>query len=134
MLTITKDFTFHAAHRLQCSHLSPEENLRVYGDCARLHGHTYRLQITLAGYPDETGMILNFHRLKEIVHREILSRYDHAELNELEEYHELPTTAENMVQHIFATLDPVLTSDRYHLHQVTVFETPTACASRTRHA
>lgn len=59
MLTITKEFSFHAAHRLHLRTLSAADNLSIYGNCSRLHGHTYRLQVTLAGRPDETGMILH---------------------------------------------------------------------------
>ena len=134
MLTITKEFTLHAAHRLHLQGLSEEENLRIYGNCARVHGHTYRLQITLAGRPDKTGMILHFDRLKEIVRSEILDRYDHVDLSELPEYSDRPATAENMAEHIFTVLDKALVSDRYRLHQVTVYETPTAWATRSRHA
>jgi 6-pyruvoyltetrahydropterin/6-carboxytetrahydropterin synthase len=134
MLTITKEFSLHAAHRLHLPGRSAEENLRIYGNCARLHGHTYTLQVTLAGQPDETGMLLHFDHLKQVVRREILDRYDHADLSELAEYRDRPATAENMAEHIFTTLDRALTSDRYHLHQITVYETPTAWATRTRHA
>ena len=132
MLTITKEFSFHAAHRLHLRTLSAAENLSIYGNCARLHGHTYRLQVTLAGRPDATGMILHFGELKRIVEREVLSRYDHADLSDLAEYHDLPTTAENMAELIFKTLDSALISDRFRLQQITVFETATAWATRTR--
>jgi len=132
MLTITKEFSFHAAHRLRLPGLSAEENTRIYGNCAKLHGHTYRLQVTLAGQPDETGMILHFGTLKDIVHREVLSRYDHADLCDLPEYRRLPATAENMAEHIFRTLDRALVSERFRLERVAVFETATAWASRTR--
>lgn len=134
MLTITKEFSFHAAHRLRLRTLSEEENRAVYGDCAKLHGHTYRLQVTLEGSPDTTGMILHFSELKRIVQGEVLDRYDHADLSELPEYQDVPTTAENMAEHIFTGLDRALSSDRYRLRQVTVFETATAWATRTREA
>lgn len=132
MLTITKEFSFHAAHRLHSPQFSTEENFQIYGNCARRHGHTYLLRVTLAGLPDETGMILHFDTLKAFVRREILDRYDHADLCELDEYQDIPATAENMAAHIFSVLDRVLSSDRYHLQQVSVHETPTAWATRTR--
>lgn len=132
MLTITKEFSFHAAHRLHLRDRSDAENMTIYGDCARLHGHTYRLQVCLAGRPDETGMILHFGKLKDLVQREVLSRYDHADLSDLPEYQNLPATAENMAEHIFTTLDRALISDRFRLARVTVFETETAWATRTR--
>lgn len=134
MLIITKEFSFHAAHRLCLPGKTDEENRQIYGVCSTLHGHTYRLQVTLAGTPDETGMILHFDALKAIVRREVLDRYDHANLNDLAEYSDLPVTAENMATHIFALLDRALISDRYWLHQITVYETPTAWATKTRNA
>lgn len=134
MLSITKEFTFHAAHRLYCSSFSPEENRRVYGPCATPHGHTYRLLVTLVGRPDVTGMIVNFSDLEGVVRRAILDRYDHADLNALEEFLDLPTTAEHIAARIFAVLDPLLASERHQLHRVSVYETPTACATVTRDA
>jgi 6-pyruvoyltetrahydropterin/6-carboxytetrahydropterin synthase len=131
MLTITKEFSFHAAHRLHLPGLSEADNHQIYGPCAKLHGHTYRLRVTLEGRPDQTGMILHFDRLKEIVRREVLDRYDHADLTELDEYRELPATAENMAAHIFTVLNRALISDRYRLLRIDVFETDTAWASWT---
>lgn len=132
MLTITKEFTFHAAHRLFSPALSEKENQATYGNCAKLHGHTYRLQVTLGGLPDTTGMILHFDELKRIVRGELLDRYDHAYLNELQEYQNTVPTAENMIEHMFLTLEPALCSERYHLEQLRLYETPTAWATRSR--
>jgi len=132
MLTITKEFIFHAAHRLFSPTVSEAENLILYGNCAKLHGHTYRLQVTLAGKPDATGMILHFDELKRIVRGELLDRYDHAYLNDLDEYRQSVPTAENMVEHMFATLDKALQSEHYHLQQILLYETPTAWAAKRR--
>jgi 6-pyruvoyltetrahydropterin/6-carboxytetrahydropterin synthase len=132
MLTITKEFIFHAAHRLFSPSRSAEENLQIYGNCAKLHGHTYRLQVTLAGKTNETGMILHFDELKQIVRRELLDRYDHANLNDLPEYRHAVPTAENMVEHMFGVLDHALRSERFQLEQIRLYETPTAWATRNR--
>ena len=108
MLTITKEFQFDAAHRLWSDHLSEEQNFKIYGKCSKLHGHTYRLQVSVSGTVRDDGMILNFTELKTFVQETFLSRYDHAYLNELEEYDNLPVTAENMVSHIYNVLDEEL--------------------------
>lgn len=133
MLTITKAFSFHAAHRLCLPGRSDAENHRIYGVCSTLHGHTYTLQVTLGGTPDESGMILHFDTLKALVRREVLDRYDHANLNELAEYHDVPVTAENMAMYIFRVLDEALAQHTCHLQQITVYETPTAWATCSRH-
>lgn len=134
MRSITKSFTFHAAHRLRLPDRSDEENRALFGVCAFPHGHTYHLQVTLAGRPDENGMILLFGTLKSIVQEAVLSRYDHADLNTLPEYAAVPPTAEVIAGHIFDILASRLTSDRYRLHEVRLYETPTAWASVTADA
>ena len=132
MLTITKEFQFDAAHKLWRSTLSEKENYALYGNCSRLHGHTYRLQVTVTGPVGPDGMIINFCRLKEIVHTLILHRYDHAFLNDLDEYADVPVTAENMTRHIFHTLDPVLEAHQITLWSIVLYETPTSWATLTR--
>jgi len=134
MLSITKSFTFHAAHRLRHPHRTDEDNQAIFGVCALPHGHTYQLQVTLCGTPDENGMILLFENLKAIVGDAVLSRYDHADLNALAEYRAVPPTAEVMAGHIFEILAPRLATDRYRLQEVRLYETATAWASVTADA
>ena len=132
MLTITKEFQFDAAHRLWSDHLSEEQNRQIYGKCSKLHGHTYRLQVTVSGTVRDDGMILNFTELKAFVQETLLNRYDHAYLNELEEYGDLPVTAENMVTHIYAVLAEKLSPKDVLLQSVVLYETPTSWATMTR--
>ncbi len=134
MLSITKEFTFDAAHHLALAHLTHEENRAIYGHCTMVHGHTYRLQVTICGTCDEYGMVVNFCALKKLVQEHVLARYDHADLNTLPEYRAVPPTAENMAQHIFQALTPVLCTGRYHLYRVRVYETATSWATVTADA
>ncbi len=131
MLTITKEFKFDAAHRLYLKDLTEEENRGIYGKCSCFHGHTYRLQVTVSGKVQPTGMIINFTDLKQLVTDRILSRYDHACLNELAEYSNLPTTAENMVLHIFDDLAACLEKEGITLTRVRLYETPDSWAEVT---
>ena len=56
---ITKEFTFEAAHRLP--HVPPGHK------CARVHGHSYQIDITLRGPVDpKLGWIVDFAELTEI--------------------------------------------------------------------
>jgi 6-pyruvoyltetrahydropterin/6-carboxytetrahydropterin synthase len=54
------------------------------GACSRIHGHSYRLWVTVSGTPSKdvaspkAGMVVDFGELKKIVSREILARFDHA--------------------------------------------------------
>jgi len=134
MITITKEFTFDAAHRLYRPDLNESQNQDLYGKCCTLHGHTYRLQVTVSGEIDAGGMILHFSDLKQLVRDKIISRYDHALLNDLEEYRACPTTAENMVRSIFDTLQPDLDQLNVILESITLYETPTSWATITKDA
>ncbi|MCW7753509.1 6-carboxytetrahydropterin synthase [Desulfobotulus sp. H1] len=129
MLTITREFRFEAAHRLALAHLTDEENHTIYGPCSRIHGHSYRLRVTLCGTPNEYGWLLNFSDLKKIVTLHVLRLYDHACLNELEEYQEVLPTAESMATAIFHRLKPHLRGPNYRLLRVCVYETQDAWAS-----
>ena len=74
IIRLTKEFTFEAAHALE----------GYDGLCREIHGHSYRLFVTVKGTPcaDESnpkfGMVMDFGELKRIVNEQILSRLDHA--------------------------------------------------------
>ncbi|MCG8472201.1 MAG: 6-carboxytetrahydropterin synthase QueD [Desulfobacterales bacterium] len=131
MLSITKEFRFDAAHKLMREDLTDEENLSLYGKCAKFHGHTYVLQVTVTGEVDASGMIINFTELKRLVKELILNRYDHANLNELAEYKGIPVTAENMVRYIYKTLSEAPVFEGLTLKEVRLYETPDSWASIT---
>lgn len=74
MLKITKEVTFDCAHML-----SGHKGL-----CANLHGHTYKLQITLEGEAvtdmenSSNEMIIDFQDLKQAIQESVLEQFDHA--------------------------------------------------------
>lgn len=69
MITLTKKFEFEAAHRLS----------NYQGACKEIHGHTYKLAVTISGQIDEeSDMILDFKVLKNHVKKAILDHVDHA--------------------------------------------------------
>lgn len=54
------------------------------GKCGRLHGHSYRLVVTVARAVDPTtGLAIDFGDLKRIVEREVVAVLDHAYLNDV---------------------------------------------------
>lgn len=84
-LEVTRIFSFDAAHRLE----------DYVGKCNNLHGHTYRLELTVRGVPDRRGIVMDFGDLKQIFKEYYEPILDHKYLNE-----SLPmvnTTAENLV-------------------------------------
>lgn len=59
-LTLTRRYWLPALHTLSAEGFSEEENRRVFGGCSQLHGHDYRIEVTVAGSIDpETGWIVN---------------------------------------------------------------------------
>lgn len=73
-IRITKQFSFETGHALY----------GYDGKCKNVHGHSYRLEVTVIGQPisDHTnvkyGMVIDFSDLKKIVKEEIVDVFDHA--------------------------------------------------------
>jgi 6-pyruvoyltetrahydropterin/6-carboxytetrahydropterin synthase len=73
---ITKVFTFEAAHRLP--------NLSADHKCARLHGHSFKVEVSVSGRIDPvTGWVMDFADIKELC-KPLVDRLDHYYLNEIE--------------------------------------------------
>jgi 6-pyruvoyltetrahydropterin/6-carboxytetrahydropterin synthase len=113
-MRIRKQYKFEAAHVLPWHP----------GKCARLHGHSYRLDVTLNGPLQEEGpsrgMVVDFDAISQIVEREIVAVLDHRSLNDFLEN----PTAEAIACWIWRRISPHL--DR--LEELTLWETATACA------
>lgn len=122
IVEVTKEFTFDSCHQL----------LEYNGACARLHGHTYKLQVTVQGKLNEIGMVLDFKELKAEVNNRIVNSLDHYNLNDKLDYN---TTAENMVVDFYERLNDAISfiserENRYiALKEVKLWETPTSFAS-----
>jgi 6-pyruvoyltetrahydropterin/6-carboxytetrahydropterin synthase len=121
---ITCEFAFEASHQLRREDWSDAENEAVFGECARLHGHSYRMLVTLRGPIDrETGMVLNFRDVKRVVKERVVSALDHQHLNGVVDG---LTTAENLCCWIAAQLLPEFGP---LLSGIELWETRTAFAS-----
>ena len=133
MTTIVKRVVFDAAHILT--------NHR--GLCKNLHGHTYRVDIALAGDVDDNGdMIMDFKDLKSVAEEIICERFDHAfiyntnspgerEIAAVVEKNNMRTvaitfrsTAENLARYFYEELKSRLPA----LVSVKVWETDTSSA------
>jgi 6-pyruvoyltetrahydropterin/6-carboxytetrahydropterin synthase len=74
LIRVTKEFGFEMAHALW----------NYDGPCRNVHGHSYRLFVTLSGVPandpedPKNGMVIDFTDLNNIVRREIIEVFDHA--------------------------------------------------------
>jgi len=94
------------------------------GKCARLHGHSYRLDVALEGPLQATGpaagMVEDFEVVSRVVEAAVIDALDHRSLNELMDN----PTAENILVWIWARLAQELPQ----LAELTLWETPRACA------
>ncbi|MDP9387856.1 MAG: 6-carboxytetrahydropterin synthase QueD [Actinomycetota bacterium] len=105
---VTCSFTFEAAHRLPWH----------AGRCRELHGHSYRLEVTVEGAVGASGMVLDFDDLKAVVQREVVGRYDHTYLNDLLEN----PTAELLASEAWKRLEAA----GLRLARLRLWETPTS--------
>jgi 6-pyruvoyltetrahydropterin/6-carboxytetrahydropterin synthase len=91
MYEVSVDETFAAAH-----------NLRGYkGKCENLHGHNYKVRVTLAGKEvDSVGLLYDFVHLKQVI-QSVIRSLDHKYLNELSPFDVLNPSAENIARYIY---------------------------------
>jgi len=104
---LTRRYRFSASHRLHNESMSPEENLATYGKCNNPygHGHNYIVEVTVSGQVEpSTGMVCNLVDLDGFVEEQIVNRYDHMNLNTVDEFQKLVPTTENLCVEIFHRL------------------------------
>jgi 6-pyruvoyltetrahydropterin/6-carboxytetrahydropterin synthase len=106
--------------RFESSHVLPHHA----GKCARLHGHSYRLEVTVRGPLRESGsasgMVMDFRELDAIVRSEAIDRLDHRHLNDIIEN----PTCERILLWIAVALGQRLPG----LDELVLWETATSCA------
>jgi len=89
-----------SSHRLMNPKFTKKQNQKEYGKCYEsIHGHNWKIEVDIWGNIKETGMVLNFHKIKDII-----DYLDHKHLNDLPEFQEIIPTAENMVEYIINQL------------------------------
>jgi len=133
-LRLTRVFSFDMAHVL----------LNYHGKCKNIHGHTYKLEVSVKGIPcnDDTspkkGMLIDFSDFKKIIEQEVISEWDHALmihqdsdpvlLASLKKNYEkiipvpfLPTT-ENMICELASKIATILPTD-LELFSLRLYET-----------
>lgn len=103
---------FNAAHRLFNAAWNDEKNQQVFGKCANpnFHGHNYELIVKVTGIPDAvTGYVMDTKVLSDLVRDQIISRFDHKNLNlDTPYFKEKNPTAENIVLTIYEILRPLI--------------------------
>ncbi|UXV32834.1 6-carboxytetrahydropterin synthase QueD [Mammaliicoccus sciuri] len=113
---LNKDFNFSSAYYI------PHEEA---GKCMNVHGHTYFVNLTIAGDElDKMGFLVNFSELKLLIHK----RYDHQLLNDFEEFKDHSPSTEQVAQTIYNIVQASLDKpdNQPKCVQVFVRETPTS--------
>ncbi|HEX7632661.1 MAG TPA: 6-carboxytetrahydropterin synthase [Lacunisphaera sp.] len=124
---ITRQVHFNSAHRLYNPTKSQAWNKQQYGLCTNphWHGHNYVLEVTLKGEPDPvTGYIIDLGELKRILHRAVVDKCDHRNLNDEVDFLRgiIPST-ENLVIAFWQQIAPHIKAPA-QLHCVRLYETP----------
>jgi len=109
---------FEAAHRLHGD----------FGPAQRLHGHTYRVEITVQGeHVRKDGTLCDIAVLQEAA-GELMAELHYRNLDELPAFAEKNSTAEAVARHLFDALSPVLVGVELSTLTVRVWESPSAWA------
>jgi 6-pyruvoyltetrahydropterin/6-carboxytetrahydropterin synthase len=121
MYEISVEETFAAAH-----------NLRGYkGKCEELHGHNYKVRVTLAGNElDATGLLCDFVHVKQAI-QAVIRLLDHKYLNELPPFDTVNPSAENIARYIYDETTKQLPppSNGAGIASIQVWETDAASAT-----
>lgn len=123
---LTRRATFSASHRLYSQHLSEEENLELFGKCAREngHGHNYTLEVTVKGEvdPKTGGLVMNIETLKNIIEKTVIHKVDHWHLNhDVPPFDKIIPTVENMAIIFWEWLEASLPKNK--LYEIKLWET-----------
>jgi len=124
MIYITRVEQFSASHKLDNPNISEDRNKEIFGKCHEMHGHNYKLEVTVAGKPDtESGYVMDFKELKDIIGNEIIDKVDHQHLNDVEMFKGLILTAEFMVKIFWEILESKINKGNVKLYSLKLYET-----------
>lgn len=122
MYTARVEEWFAAAHFLKNFH----------GKCENLHGHNYKVRVTIKGSQlDAGGMLCDFGIMKSAL-KVVFKDLDHHNLNDLSFFSDGNPSAERIAEYIFLELEKLLNIKPAELFLVEVFETEKHVASYTR--
>jgi 6-pyruvoyltetrahydropterin/6-carboxytetrahydropterin synthase len=119
MFEISVEYSFAAGHALR----------GYQGKCEHVHGHNYKVQVTVAGEQlNSAGLLMDFTDLRSAI-EVTAERLDHRFLNDLEPFDKVNPSAENLAKYFYESLEPQAQKHGLHLESVTVWETDTTSAT-----
>jgi len=119
MFELRVQVDFPAAHHLE----------GYPGDCARLHGHNWVLEVFARSIKlDSIGMAMDFRKLKGAA-KELVAPWDHQNLNDLADFAEINPSAEQIAKLSFDRLSALIDDGETWIEKVTIWENPRCSAS-----
>jgi len=120
MFEISVEESFAAGHSLR--------NYR--GKCEKVHGHNYKVRVTLEGETlNAAGLLVDFVELKRVLHSAI-ERLDHEFLNDIPPFDKLNPSAENMAKYFHDEISAGLAAQAgVRVASVRIWETDTSIAT-----
>jgi 6-pyruvoyltetrahydropterin/6-carboxytetrahydropterin synthase len=111
---------FEAAHRL----------VGDFGPASRMHGHTYRIEVTLRGqHLKDDGTLYDIGELRQAVDG-LAASLNYRDLNEVPDLAGVNTTAEAVADYCWEKLAPPLRNEELKSLTVRIWESPDAYAAR----
>ena len=119
MFEVSVEQTFAAGHALR--------NYR--GKCENVHGHNYRVRVTIAGEQlDAAGLLVDFVDIKRLMGGTI-EYLDHRFINDLPPFDRINPSAENIAKYFYEQLSAGLKSELpIRIAEVRIWETDTSSA------
>lgn len=113
-------------------HFDAAHYLRDYqGKCENLHGHRYKIIASVVSPElDDVGLAFDFTVLKKNVD-EILDRFDHTCLNDIEPFDTVNPSSENIAASIYRELSPKLSGYTAIIESIEVWESPDSWVTYT---
>ncbi|MGE4594047.1 MAG: 6-carboxytetrahydropterin synthase QueD [Gammaproteobacteria bacterium] len=99
-------------------------SLRNYpGDCSRLHGHNWGVEVSVCSEVlSDMGIAIDFREIKNQT-KSVAKRLDHQYLNEIPPFDVLNPTAENIAKYIFDEVGLLINTKDVKVKEVTIWET-----------
>jgi 6-pyruvoyltetrahydropterin/6-carboxytetrahydropterin synthase len=119
MFELSIEDSFSAAHRLR----------DYQGKCENLHGHNWKVQVTVLGENlEKNGLLVDFGVLRKKL-KQVLDILDHTNLNSVAFFKKKNPTSENISVFIYQKLIPEFKTESFEIKKVTVWENERQSAS-----